>query len=732
MTMKQTLFLLTVLLSVTVPLDAQQPVKEWTIDDIFASQKFSFKSMPAIQWCDGGKKFSYLEVDTATKQRNLHTYDVASGKREMVMDASLLAMKAGEKSMRIGSYEWSADGKSVLVTGTLPARRTKTGGAFGVFNVGTKKFRVLSDTSAEQAIIHFSPDGKKIGFVRSNNLFVMDVATGKETQLTFDGSENILNGKFDWVYEEEFSIIDGWQWSPDSKRIAFWRLDQTAVPTFPLASYSGNDAHAAVETMRYPKAGDPNSLVKIGIADINTQTLTWVDIGSAPDIYIPRIDWTKNPEVLAVQRMNRAQDTMQLLLADARTGRTNIILTEADTAWVESESDDLTFLDDGKQFLWTSFRDGYTHIYLYGLDGTLIRQITRGSWNVTKLVGVDEKNQIIYYTGTEVSPLERHLYSIKFDGREKKQLTESGSWHAINMSPDHQVFIDTYSSFEQPTNIALRRSDGSEKERLVLNTANAFDAYPLGKHEFFTFKTADNVTLNGWMIKPADFDPNKKYPVLMHVYGVGGQTVVNRWGGTNYLWYQLLAQKGYIIASVDGRGTEGYSKTFMQVVHRRLGLQGTNDQIEAAQYLGSLPFIDAKRIGIWGWSGGGYSTCMAMMLGADVFKTGIAVAAVTDFKYYDSIWSERFMDTPVENPDGYKETSTLTHASKLKGNLLIVHGTTDDNVHWQNAIVLINELIRQNKQAETMFYPGRKHGISGDNATRHLYTLMTNYLLEKL
>ncbi len=732
MTMKQTLFLLTILLSVTAPLVAQQPVKEWTIDDIFASQKSSFKSMPAIQWCDGGKKFSYLEVDTTTKQRNLHTYTVATGKREMVMDASMLVMKAGEKSMRIGSYEWSADGKSILVTGTLPARRTKTGGAFGVFNVGLKEFRVLSDTSVEQAIIHFSPDGKKIGFVRSNNLWVLDVATGKEHQLTFDGSENILNGKFDWVYEEEFSIIDGWQWSPDGKRIAFWRLDQTAVPTFPLVSYSGNDAHAAVETMRYPKAGDPNSLVKIGIADINTKTLTWVDIGNASDIYIPRIDWTKDPEILSVQRMNRAQDTMQLLLADARTGRTNIVLTEADTAWVESESDDLTFLDDGKQFLWTSFRDGFTHIYRYRLDGTLIRQITRGRWNVTSIVGVDEKKETIYYSSTEVSPLERHLYSIKFDGTEKKLLTESGSWHAINMSPDHQVFIDTYSSFGQPTNIALRRSDGSEKDRLVLNTANAFDAYPPGKHEFFAFKTADNATLNGWMIKPSDFDPNKKYPVLMHVYGVGGQTVVNRWGGTNYLWYQLLAQKGYIIASVDGRGTEGYGKTFMQVAHRRLGLPSTNDQIEAAQYLGSLPFIDARRIGIWGWSGGGYSTCMAMMLGADVFKTGIAVAAVTDFKYYDSIWSERFMDTPKENPDGYKETSTLTHVSKLKGNLLIVHGTTDDNVHWQNAIVLINELIRQNKQVETMFYPGRKHGISGDNATRHLYTLMTNYLLEKL
>ncbi|MBI5472846.1 MAG: S9 family peptidase [Ignavibacteriae bacterium] len=728
--MKQIIASAIVALSTTINLFAQQ--KEWTIDDIFASQKFAFKSLPVVQWYDGGKKFSYLETDQATKQRNLHSYDVATGKRETVVDASLLVMKAGEKSMRIGSYEWSRDGKFILVTGTLPARRTKSGGAFGVFDVAKKTFRVLSDTSLEQAIIHFSPDAKKVGFVRSNNLFVIDIATGKETQLTFDGSENVLNGKFDWVYEEEFSIIDGWQWSPDSKRIAFWRLDQSNVPTFPLVNYSSDDAHAEVETMRYPKPGDPNSLVRVGIAEIASGRIAWVDLGAAPDIYVTRINWTRNAELLAVQRMNRAQDTLQLLLADAKTGNTRSILTEVDTAWVESESDDLTFLEDGKHFLWTSYRDGYTHIYLYRLDGTLVRQVTQGNWNAVKIEAVDEKRQLIYYTGTEATPLERHLYRIGFDGTGKKQLTESGSWHSINMSPDHATFIDSYSSFAKPASVVLRRADGTEKDKLVINTTDVFESLPLAKHEFFTMKTSDEVPLNGWMIKPADFDPNKKYPVLMHVYGVGGQTVVNRWGGHSYLWYQMLAQKGYIIVSVDGRGTGGYDKAFIQVVHRRLGMQSTLDQIEAAKYLGSLPFVDAKRIGIWGWSGGGYSTCMAMMLGAEVFKTGIAVAAVTDFKFYDSIWSERFMDTPEENPEGYKETSVMTHAAKLKGNLLIVHGTTDDNVHWQNAIVLINELIRQNKQVETMFYPGRRHGISGDNATRHLYTLMTRYIFENL
>ncbi len=708
----------------------QSDQRQWTIDEVFRLNS-AFKSFGTIHWMEGGKKFSYMDGDTATKQRNIYSYTVADGKREILLDASLVVGKDDGKKMRIGSYEWSADGENILVTGTLTARRTKTGGRFGLYNVKTKTFRMVRD-SGEQAIIKLSPDGKKIGFVRGNNLFAMDVASGKETQLTFDGSDNVLNGKFDWVYEEEFSIIDGWQWSPDSKQIAFWRLDQSAVPTFPLVRYPRDDSHAVLETMRYPKAGDRNSLVQIGVINLENNETLWLNLGTNPDIYVPRIQWTNDPNVLCVQRLNRGQDTLDLLFANTLTGSLRTILTETDSAWLEVERDDLTFLKKSKQFVWVSYKDGFTHIYFYSFDGKIVRQITKGAWDVSDVLGVDEERGIVIFSAAKESPLERHVYSIKLDGTGIKRLTKEAGWHSASLSPDKSVMIDTYSNAVEPTQIWLKKTDGSTTATLVANSLDSWKGLPLTQHSFFTFKTQDSFELNGFMLKPANFSPTKKYPVLMFVYGAGGQTVVNRWGGRNYLWYQLLAQQGYIVVSVDPRGTDGRGKAFRQSTNRQLGLPNTKDLIEAAKYLGSLPYIDASRIGIWGWSGGGYHTLMAMTYGAEFFKTGIAVAAVTDFKFYDTIWTERYMDTPQSNPEGYKVTSPITYASKLKGNLLIVHGTMDDNVHWQNVIVFEDELIKQGKQFETLFYPGRTHGIGDAAAQKHLFTKMTNFILEKL
>ncbi len=710
---------------------AQIGKKEWTIDEIFTTSKFALKSLSSVQWMEEGRKFSYLETDTITKSRNLYSYSVADGKRELVMDGSLLTDKSGEKPMSIGSYQWSSDGKRILITGTLPARRVKTGGNFGVFTVATKAFRLLTDTTAEQANVKFSPDGSRVGFVRSNNIYIMDVESGREIELTADGSETILNGKFDWVYEEEFSIIDGWQWSPDGASIAFWRLDQSGVPTFPLVGFSKDDSHADLETIRYPKAGDRNSTVKIGVVNIESKETRWLDLGTNQDIYIPRIKWTNDPEVLSIQRLNRGQDTLELMLANVSDGTIKTILTETDTAWVDVQ-DNLVFLEKSDQFLWTSFRDGFMHIYLYNLDGSLVRQVTRGEWDVTGIADVNENRKLLYFMSTQASPLERQLYSIKLDGTGMRRLTKESGWHSIDFSPNDLVYIDWYSSAKTPTGISLRANDGTRVAQLIENKPEVFKEYPIGDQQFFSFKTPEGETLNGSMLKPADFDPSKKYPVLMHVYGVGGQDVINAWGGRTFLWYQLLAQKGYVVVGVEGRGTDGRGKRFRQVSHRQMGIPETQDQIEAAKYLGSLPYIDSTRIGIWGWSGGGYSTCMAMTMGAGYFKTGVAVAPVTDFKFYDTIWAERYMRTPRENPEGYKWTSPITYADKFKGNLLIIHGTTDDNVHWQNTITFVNELISKNKQVQTMFYPGRRHGISGDNATRHLYTMMTNYILEKL
>jgi len=709
---------------------AGQSAPKWSVEEIFSGSKFTTKSLSGVQWIPGERKFSYFETDTLTKNRNLYSYSVADGKRSMVVDGALLRAPGDEKPMRIGSYAWSSDGKHVLITGTLPARRTKSGGNFGIYSLEQKTFHLLTDTSVEQSNITFSPDGKSIGFVRGNNLVVLDIASGKEKRLTNDGSETILNGVFDWVYEEEFSVIQAYQWSPDSRRIAFWRIDQSPVRKFPLVRYALDDGYANVEEMRYPKAGDKNSLVKIGVVDVQSGETKWMDTGLNPDTYIPRIEWTHNPEVLSIQRLSRGQDTLSLLLANVVEGRTRTILTETDSAWIDI-GDDVTFLEKQKAFLWTSFKDGFTHIYLYDLDGQLIRQITRGDWEVKRIVAVHESRNIVYFTATQSSPLETHLYSIKLDGKDMRRLSKESGTHSINFSPDQLAYIDSYSSTLKPTQVVLRSNDGTTVATLIDNTTEMFKGYPFGSQQFFTLKASDGALLDGWMLKPADFDSTKRYPVLMYVYGLPGSRAVNNyWGGTRNLWHQLLAERGYIIVSVDPGTASGRGKTTMQQSYRKAGLREAADFNEAARYLKGLSYVDSTRIGVWGWSGGGYTTCMAMTLGADNFKAGIAVASVTDWRFYDTIFSERYMDTPQDNADGYKETSPITHASKLKGNLLIVHGTTDDNVHWQNSVAFVDELIKQNKQVQTMFYPGRAHGLGG--AAVHLYTMMTKFLMENL
>ena len=711
---------------------AGEPKRLLQVDGIFASPTFRLRSIEQPQWSADGRELFFFETDPSSEHMTLYRYSLESGKKEMLLDPSgIPADKRGVKP-QVASFQCSPDGRRILLSGSLPARRTKSGGNFGVYDIAAHSFRLLTDTSADQAIIKFSPDGKRIGFVRSNNLYVMDATTGAASQLTFDGSETILNGNFDWVYEEEFAVIDGWQWSPDGRRIAFWRLDQSPEPRFPLVWYDKDQPEATVEETRYPQAGESNARVRIGVVDLQTRNTSWVDLGSNPDIYVPRIAWTADPEVLAVERLNRLQDTLDLMLADARTGATHTILTETDTAWIDINND-LTFLRKSPQFLWTSNRDGYNHLYLYRLDGSVVRQVTRGPWEVEGIAGVDETRRRVAFTATEATPLERQLYSIGLDGAGMRRITREHGEHAVTMSPDGSWFLDTYSTAVAPPGMFVRDGEGKTVSALAVNGTDSLSQFDLGEHKFFSFTTTDSVVLNGWMITPPGFDPDKKYPVVMYVYGgPGSQTVKDEWGGTEYLWHQLLAERGYIVASVDNRGTGGRGKAFMQQTHRRLGLREVGDQIEAARYLARLPYVEPSRIGIWGWSGGGFVTCLAMTLGADYFKTGIAVAPVTSWRFYDTIYTERYMDTPQHNPEGYRLTSPITYAGRLKGNLLIVHGTTDDNVHWQNTIVFVNELIHDNKQVRTMFYPGREHGIRGDNATRHLFTLMTEYVIGNL
>jgi len=713
---------------------AQQGKKEFTIEQIMGSgaRMFSTKSLQGVHWMRDSKRFSYLEYDTSSKTTNIWMYDVKSRKQSMFLDAKKLVLKPAGEPFRIVNYMWSPDEKNILFTGTVPARSVKTGGNFFLYNLKSGTFKQLTDTKEPQLNVKFSPDGKSIGFVRSHNIFVMDLETGKETQLTFDGAEHVFNGHFDWVYEEEFGIIDGWQWSPDSKYIAFWRLDENRVPEFKMTDW--DSLHLKFIEMRYPKAGDPNAIVKIGVVSLETKQTKWMDIGENDDIYISRIKWTNRPNTLSLQRVNRLQNKLELMLADVTTGKTKVILTEIDTtAWVEPERDDLTFLKNSEQFLWSSERSGFMHYYLYDYDGKLIQQLTTGNWEVQTLCGVDERNGTIYFTSTQKSPLERQLYGVHLDGSNVKRISQEDGTHSVTFSPDFEYYIDNFSSIDTPPQIRLHKSDGTMTAMLVENKMEILKDYKLGKPELLSFKTTDGVTLNASMLKPPDFDSTKKYPVLVETYGgPGSQVVRNSWGGAGSFWHQLLAQKGYIIFKVDNRGTGARGAAFKKMTYRHLGKWEVNDQIEGAKFLATQAYVDKTRIGIWGWSYGGYMASLTMFVGADYFKTGVAVAPVTHWKFYDTIYTERYMARPQDNPEGYEESAPITHAEKLKGNLLIIHGTADDNVHFQNTVELVNELQKHNKQFRVMFYPNRNHGIYGGNTRVHLYTMITNFILENL
>ncbi len=723
--------------------DAQKRGKEFTVEDIYSSRKFTSERFRSMHWIEGGKAASYLETDTATKTTDIWRYDVADGSMKVMVPGAGLKLPGADEPIKVQNYIFSRDERKILFTGTLTARRLKTGGDFYLWDRDRKTLKQLTDSKDEQLNVKFSHDGEKIGFVRNENLVILDLESGTERQLTFDGGGHVLNGHFDWVYEEEFGIIDGWQWSPDDRRIAFWQLDEGRVPEFPIIDFL--PLHQELETMRYPKAGDPNSIVRVGVVEATIQgsadgagnpPVRWLDIGApadpSQDVYVPRMEWTKDPSGLSVQKLNRIQNRLELLLFDVETGGSRTLLTESSDTWVEVRND-LQFLEKSEAFLWSSERDGYRHLYLYDLQGNMIRQLTKGEWDVDNVPGVDENSGVVYFTAGATSPLDRDLYSVKLDGTGFTKITTGSGTHSVNFSPDFSVYRESFSDANTPTRTSLYRADGTLIRVLADGKIGALDEYVVSPMSFFTFRTTDGVDLNGWMIKPHDFDPAKKYPVLMYVYGgPGSQTVRNSWGGSNFLWYQLLAQKGYVIASVDNRGTGARGVDFKKITYKNLGKWETNDQAEAARYLGGLSYVDASRIGIWGWSYGGYMTLMAMTTAADVFSTGVSVAPVSNWKFYDTIYTERYMQTPELNPAGYEASAPTEHADGLTGKLLEIHGTADDNVHWQNTVTMVSELEKAGKQFETAFYPGGRHGIASGKVRAQLFTKITDFILENL
>jgi dipeptidyl-peptidase-4 len=715
-----------------VPAPAQQPQtpqSQLTVDRIFSGE-FRLQGLPAIQWLHDGQRYTFVGDDG-----DLMVEDAASGRREVLVAASALVPQGAGQPIAIEDYQWSGDERRLLIyTNTQRVWRSNTRGKYYVWDLDRRTLTPVSTAEGWQQFAKLSPDGQKVGFVRDNDLFVADLATGREARLTQDGGEQIINGTFDWVYEEELGLQDGWRWSPDGQRIAFWRIDQSPVRTFYLMQET-DSLYSQPVALRYPKAGTPNPTARIGVVGVGGGATTWIDTGNDPQALLARMEWAESPTELVIQRANRIQNHVDVLLADVATGQTRPLFTESDAAWVDV-TDDFQWINGGRQFLWSSERDGWNHLYLYNRDGSVARQLTRGPWEVTRVMGIDERGGWVYFGATKQGPGERHVYRVRLNGRgEVEQLSREAGTHNATISPAGTYYLDSYSTMAAPPVTSLHRANGAEVRTLVDNARVRETLGSLAIHapEFFTIRTQDGTELNAWMIKPANFDPSRKYPVLMYVYGgPGSQTVANAWSGSRYLWHQSLAQRGYIVVSVDNRGTGARGREFKKTVYMKLGQQEAADQIEAANWLARQPYVDPARIGIWGWSYGGYMTAMAMTRPGAPFKAGIAVAPVADWELYDTIYTERYMRTPQENPEGYRLGAPLNAAANLRGRLLLVHGTGDDNVHFQNSVRLANALQAASRQFQFMAYPNRTHSISGGPTSAHLHTLLTDWILANL
>ncbi|MCC9165245.1 S9 family peptidase [Pontibacter harenae] len=712
-----------------------QQKKDVTLEDVFRKGTFSAKSVYGVNWMNDGRYYSSQVADEQNRVTDIVRYDVTTGQPvNTIIEGEDLKPAGSNTPIRYSSYTFSSDEKKVLfATEREQIYRRSSKADFYVYDIASKKLTKLSD-GGKQLYATFSPDAKRVAFARDNNMFFVDLETMKETQITSTGKFNsIINGYADWVYEEEFSFAQGFHWSPDGSKIAFYTFDETEVPEFNMQLWG--ELYPQDYKFKYPKAGEANSTVTVSVYNVNNGQTVKMDTGNEADIYIPRIKWTNDANLLSIQKMNRLQNTLEILHANATTGKANVVLKETDKAYIDI-TNDLTYLEDGKNFIHSSEKDGFNHLYLYNMNGKLVRQITNGNWEVSNFIGFDEKSDRLYYMSTEVSPLDRHLYSISSKGKNKKRLTTEAGTHNVNMSSDFKYYLDYHSAANVPTTVSLHTAkDGKLIKVLEDNQAlkNRLAQYNIAKQEFFTMNTSDGTKLNGWMIKPTDFDPKKKYPVLMFVYGgPGSQTVTNSWGGSNYLWYQVLADKGAIVVSVDNRGTGARGAEFKKVTYADLGKYEIEDQIEAAKWLGKQTYVDKDRIGIWGHSFGGYMTLLGLTKGDGIFRAGVSVAPVTNWRFYDSIYTERYLKTPQENEKGYDDNSPLMFADKLEGDLLLIHGTGDDNVHFQNAVAMQDALISANKQFESFYYPNRNHGIGGGITSLHRFKMMTDFLERKL
>ena len=736
--MKTRSLILTLFLMMGTFFATAQEKKNITLEDLYMKPTFYAKSVRGMNSMKDGATYGSFERGA------LNIYNYKTGKLvKTLFDIKDLVLEGAEAPIPMQNYELSDDESKLLVLTDMESiyRHSYTANYY-VYDLKTKSLQALSD-NGKQRLATFSPDATKVAFMRDNNLFIKDLATGKEMQFTNDGIYNhIINGAPDWVYEEEFSFSQGFFWSPDSKKIAYMKFDESKVKEFQMEEFEG--LYPEWYSFKYPKAGEDNSIVEIYVYDLASGKTVKMDTGTETDIYLPRIAWTKDPNVLAIQRLNRHQNHLEILAANATTGASRVFFDDTNEYYIDI-TDDWHFLEDGKRFLMTSEKSGYNHIYLYNLDGTLVKQLTDGPWDVTSVYGFDGKE--VFFQAAKNTPVDRQIYAVNLKGQMREVIGRPGTNNA-RFSNDFSYLININSTINQPNQYELYTNKGKLVRVLEDNKAfvEKLNDYNLGEKKLmkisdpaFTLPDGTQVDVDAWQILPPDFDPNKKYPVLIYVYGgPGHQTVNNSWANSDYFWMQLLAQHGIISVSINNRGSGAQGEVFKKMTYLQLGKYETEDMITLAKYMAKQPYVDADRIGIYGWSYGGFMAANGITKGADVISTAVSVAPVTNWRYYDNVYTERFMRTPQENPDGYDKNSPVHNTELIKGNYLLCHGSGDDNVHYQNAMELIKAMISNGKQFDLMIYPNKNHGIYGGyeygngECRMHLFTKIDNFLFKHL
>ncbi len=730
--MKYLTILLAAMLVVVSAMAQKQPV---SLDDITKKGTFYARSVRGLRSMTDGIHYTTLE-----EGKRIVKYQYATGKQVAVVFDLEKEMKGEYDIKRIEGYEFNnGENKILIYTNSEHIYRHSFRADYYVYDIQYNELKALS-TEGKQQIASFSPNGEMVAFVRDNNLFLSKLKFGTESAITTDGEYNkIINGMPDWVYEEEFGFNKAYDWSADSKEIAFIRFDESNVKefAFPLyqASYPNNEEYSLYPgqyKFKYPKAGEDNSVVSVHVFNVKNRTIKTMDIGEETDIYIPRVRFTKTEGKLGIIKMNRHQNYLELMIANTNSGVCNTVFTDRNERYIEQDVlDNLQFMEDGQHFVYVGEMDGYNHIYLYTMAGRQVRQITKGDWDVTDYLGYNAKTKMFYYQAAAKSPMQREVYAVRNDGKKQIKFSTVDGTNRAAFSKGFKYYINYLSNTTTPTLVTLH--DGKGKQIRVLEDNKALKErvaqFEISPKEFFSFKTSEGVELNAWMVKPLNFDASKQYPLLMVQYsGPNSQQVLDNWGMG---WEQYLAANGYMVACVDPRGTGARGEEFRKCTYMKLGKLESDDQIEAAKYFGSLDYVDAGRIGIWGWSFGGFMSSLCLSK-SDVFKIGIAVAPVTNWRYYDSVYTERYMRKPQENASGYDDNSPINHVDDLSGRLFLIHGTADDNVHFQNVMEYVDRLVQAGKQFDMFAYPNRNHSIYGGNVRNHLYKMKADYIYRNL